>query len=742
MFKMIKLQNNKYLRIDFISPSIFRVRLNESKMFEESPLVRYGIVTSKCESLQVKESRQKDSLSFITEKACLLIEQRNGKATLLDSCKRLLLSPESEPKSDKVSGFDLSFKMDKSESLYGFGDATRKNIQKRGLKNNIVVMNVSAYAPIPYVMSKRGWGIFINSTFFHSYDAGVSEPDVLRFRSDKGLLDYFLIAGDSMNDILDKYTGITGKPHLMPKWGYGLTFVCDEREVRARDVLYEAYEFRRQNIPCDTIGLEPGWMEKSYDFTTDKEWSKERFHIPFWLNGKDHSTFSAVLKNMKYKLSLWLCCDYDFSEYEELSLSGGKKEEEEKSPLLEDGIFKDPHFSPVYLDKITKLGEPWFEHLKKFVDDGASAFKLDGANQVCFHPDRKWRNGMEDCEMHNLYPLLYNKQMSLGFKEHTGRRAMIFSACGYAGIQKYSATWAGDTGGGADTLVSLLNHGLSGHSNVCADMEVHTKAGIHYGFFQTISQVLSWHMYNQPWFLGEELAEMFKFYAQLRYKLIPYIYSCAANAASTAMPVMRAMPLVWPDDEKCDEFIHQYMFGDYFLISAFEDKVYLPDGEWIDFWTGKMYKGKQVIHAEFPENRGGPVFVKAGAVIPTQEVINSIGTDTPEEIIWEVWPNGKSEFTLIEDDGESYDYLEGKSASTRFECIETMAGFMIKIHPRKGSYRGMPEKRCHTVKVFSTGNIRLKTQGFTLIGNPSEKSFTVSQIIEKQSIIELEFTVK
>ena len=107
---------------------------------------------------------------------------------------------------------------------------------------------------------------------------------------------------------------------------------------------------------------------------------------------------------------------------------------------------------PVYFDKLHKPGVPWFEHLKKFVDDGASAFKLDGANQICFHPDRKWKNGMEDYEMHNLYPLLYNKQMSLGFREYTGKRSMIYSAGGYAGIQRYSATWAGDTGGGQEHL--------------------------------------------------------------------------------------------------------------------------------------------------------------------------------------------------------------------------------------------------------------------------------------------------
>ena len=103
----------------------------------------------------------------------------------------------------------------------------------------------------------------------------------------------------------------TGRPTMLPEWAYGLTFVCNDLGLRARDMLYEAYEFRRHGIPCDAIGLEPGWMEKDYDFSVDKTWSQERFHIPSWLKGKDHATFSAALKKMGFKLSLWLCCDYD-----------------------------------------------------------------------------------------------------------------------------------------------------------------------------------------------------------------------------------------------------------------------------------------------------------------------------------------------------------------------------------------------------------------------------------------------
>ncbi len=118
-------------------------------------------------------------------------------------------------------------------------------------------------------------------------------------------------------------------------------------------------------------------------------------------------------------------------------------------------------------------------------------------------------------------------------------------------------------------------------------MQTSTEPGIHFGFFQTLSQVLGWDMYVEPWFLGEKKAAMFKDYANLRYKLIPYIYSMAHLAAEKAIPVMRAMQLIYPKDTKCDESIHQYMFGDAFLVSAFDKTVYLPNREWIDYRTGK-----------------------------------------------------------------------------------------------------------------------------------------------------------
>ncbi|MEI8245701.1 MAG: TIM-barrel domain-containing protein [Lentisphaerota bacterium] len=697
--KTICLENKKSLRVDFVNPAVFRIRLSEDGKFKESGLNRYGIIKDESPEFKYECVQENGSVIIKTSDASLEISEANGAVSLLDSQGRLLVRETAVSKSSDGNGFNVGFGLEQDERLYGLGDIARDRIERRGQKGDVIVKNVACYLPIPFVMSTNGWAVFLNTTWYHHFDAGATDKDILSFSGTAGQLDYYLIAGKNLADILDKYTQITGKPHLLPKWGYGLTYVNDEREVRARDVLNDAYSFRREGIPCDMMGLEPDWMEKHYDYSTDKKWSETRFHIPFWLGKKSSGTFVGALNNMGFKLSLWLCCDYDLSEYEE-SLVGHRQEEQHTDlQNLEDDIIKDPHFSPSYMDQITKPGVPWFEHLKKFVDDGADAFKLDGSNQICFHPDRKWKNGMEDAEMHNLYPLIYGKQMSLGYKEHTGKRAMIFTPSGYAGIQQYCASWSGDTGGEAKPLVSLLNHGMSGHSNVCTDMSVKNEAGIHFGFFQTLAQAFSWHHYNQPWFLGTKKQEMYKFYARLRYSLMPYIYSMAHGAARTAMPVMRAMPLAFPDDRKCDAFIYQYMFGQYFLVSAFADTVYLPEGRWVDYWTSKMIQGPVEIPVEYPENRGGALFVKAGAIIPMQEDCDFIGTNTPEKIIWDVFPHGHSSFELFEDDGETYNYLKGETAVTRAVCNMHDKKLEFNISPRKGSYFNMPKHRVHDIVI-------------------------------------------
>lgn len=718
----IALADGSCLRAAAVTPHVFRVRLRPDGLFPEPGLVRYGVVQSALPSAQVEVVEDEQAVHLDTGEARLTLSRRDGRAVLRDAQGKLLVQDAEAPRSDPQTGFRASFALRDDERLYGLGDETRDRIQKRGHKTRMVLRNVVSYAPIPFLMSTGGWAIFLNSTWFHDVDAGATASDRLVFSARQGELDYYLIAGRGLPELLDHYTQIAGRPAVLPMWAYGLTWVCDERGVRARDVLYEALTFRREGVPCDLIGLEPDWMERHYDFSVDKQWSTERFHQPFWKPHEQPGGFCAALKNMGFRLSLWLCCDYDVSEYEEQILCGDDAptgDDEHAAPAPEDryeeDIIRDPHFVPRYFDTITRPGEPWFEHLKKFVDNGADAFKLDGSNQICFHPDRKWRNGMDDREMHNLYPVLLAKQMSRGFAEHTGRRPMIYTAGGYAGIQQYAATWAGDTGGGEKPLVCALNHGLSGHSNVSCDMQVWTKAGIHFGFLQPWSQVLCWHQYNQPWFLPEDLQRLFKRYARLRYRLLPYLYSAAHVAARSGMPMMRAMPLVAPDDPGSDELVLQYMLGDSLLTCAFTDTIHLPAGKWVDYWTDEVHEGPLELHYEPPENCGGPLLVRGGGIIPTWPEMDYVGHRPVETVGLEVYPCACGEFTLYEDDGVSLAYLDGEVATTAINCEAREDGLTLTIAPRRGRYEGMPARRTWDVTVhLAPGPGRVSLNGLAL----------------------------
>ena len=306
---------------------------------------------------------------------------------------------------------------------------------------------------------------------------------------------------------------------------------------------------------------------------------------------------------------------------------------------------------------------------------------------------------MSDEEMHNLYPLLYSKQMHEGFREHTGRRATCFTPCGYAGLQRYTGTWAGDTGGGSKPLVSMLNLSLSGHSLMTVDMEVATKEDIHFGFLQPWVQLSSWDGWRHPWLLGDQLGPIFRDYLHLRYAMLPYIYSTAHQAYRTGMPILRAMPLAFPEDEQCHELLTQYMLGEAFLVSAFTDEVYLPAGQWTDYWTGELYEGGQSIKYQPPANRGGGLFVRAGAIIPLAPVMDYFGQKPWEPITLDIYPNAPGEFTLIEDDGISYDYESGVVAETRFSCQPGDDSIVVHIGLPSGSYEGLPSSRDYVLTV-------------------------------------------
>ncbi|MCY2994265.1 MAG: DUF5110 domain-containing protein [Planctomycetota bacterium] len=708
---VLTLDGGAFVRVDVLGERLFRIRHSQTKQWTESALNRYGVFPTAFPEVAFEQTEAADVYTLATKQAKLTISRKDG-ATTLAAADGKALTQHAAPVYQTNGGYDLRFTLTKDERLYGLGDVSRENIMRRGGVYEFWILNVKAYIPIPVVLSNRGWGLLMNTTWRNTIDVGQSDPDRMICTAPRSDLDYYLFCGPDYRSLLDTYTSFSGRPALLPIWGYGLTYVCNEN-IDAFNMMNEALTFRHERLPCDVIGLEPGWMSKNCDFTTAKAWHPQRFPIPSWAPQGPH-TFFGALQRKGFKLSLWLCCDYDLGVFEEQQLAGGKASPASGAKTAAAGAavnvqegFVDERLSnpgktktkPAAGPTAPQALEPWFEHLKKFVDQGVSAFKLDGSAQVIEHPTRAWGNGMSDEEMHNLYPVIYAKQMARGFEGHTKRRAMVYSAGGYAGVQQFVATWAGDTGGGAKPLASMLNLAFSGHSNHSCDMDVTDVQGLHFGFLQTWAQQNNWAYWYQPWYLEDVHTAAFRQYAQLRYKLLPYLYSTAAEAALTGYPVMRAMSLAYPEDLAWDASRSQYMLGDFLLVSAFAKQVRLPPGDWLDFWSGQRTTGPATLPVEITPTRGGALLVKDGAIIPTWPACDHVQQGWSPEVGLLVYPAAHSTFTLYEDDGGSLGYRNGEFARTLLTCDTVGKSVKLTIGGREGSYGGMPATRDFTVTV-------------------------------------------
>jgi alpha-glucosidase (family GH31 glycosyl hydrolase) len=726
---VVKTAAGESLRIDVLAENLFRVRRSAGGEWTESGMNRYGVL--KRDWAAVKFAKSANALS--TAAAELTVDAASGDIRLKSLVSRADVAIRSELAG---KGYKVRFSLDKGERVYGLGDVSRENIQRRGHSYEIWVKNINSYIPIPMVHTTRGWGVFMNTTWRNVFDVGKTDKDALVCSAPQSELDFYVFAGKGPRELLDIYTELTGRPQLLPAFGYGFTYVTNEN-IDMFGLLNEARQFRDRGLPCDVIGLEPGWMEVFYDRTTRKEWNKKLFKFPHWAPKGNH-TFIGALNRMGFKLSLWLCCAYDLFRYEEQCYAGQARKMGIKPEIPDDitetwqddritGENKDPRLNNKML-KVLKAPEggfkegdlPWFEHLKKFVDQGAQCFKLDGAYQVTDwngHPNRKWANGASNEENHNLYPLVYGKQMARGYEDYTKRHSMVYSAGGYAGVQQYVATWAGDTGGGEKPCASLVNLGMSGHANQSCDMGIFNPRSLHFGMLQTWSQQNNWAYWHQPWYQRDEAFANFRNYVKLRYRLLPYIYTAAAEAHRTGFPVVRGLPLAYPEIPEYDECKTTYMFGNDLLVGAFADNVQIPPGTWYEWRSGEKVTGPCARPVPVSPEWGGALYVRAGAAVPTWPGAVCIDGGSKADVDFEFYAGADWTGELYEDDGISLGYRKGKCVRTALSSRETDGASEFSIGKRKGSDSYVPA--VHNVSVRLHG-FQAPPKSVSFCGKPVE----------------------
>lgn len=725
----VKINDGLTVSVEACSESIFRIKVSPRKDFTESLMERYELIKTDWSEVKTDISDKGGVWTLKTPEYSLAINKKTGVMTVKDSkggkvIREVRFLPEKEglcgemrsfinekyadlkvadngggiigddngkfgevdkheiPAADAVS--ILSISMEDGERFYGGGSTSRDHIQHRGEFLRMWTTYQQTEIPMPFMMSSRGWGVYNNSTRKSFFDIGNQQKSKFNIINTFDEADFYLMMGKDMPAILNEYTLVTGRTYVLPKWAYGLCFGPNMREEQF-DILNDAVRFRQFDVPCDVFWLEPQWMEKRYDFSTKKKWNYDRFSPePYWLQDQYPKTmhnrlFIGKLRSMGFHLGLWLCEEYDLSIQEEdiiAERTGGKLSGQEH----------------------------WMDHLTVFMDQGVEGFKLDPARTIDNHTNWEYYNGRTDKEMHNLNQVLLPKQMRELGRKYNGKRTWHHYCGGWSGTQHWTASTSGDNGGGKTALYDQLNLGMSGFLNTSCDvMSVPRELemqGLHFGLFLPWVQINSWFSMMHPFYYAKEEQDIYRFYVKLRYSLAPYIYSMALEAAQNGMPIVRSMPLCFPDDRNCDDMTYQYMFGDNFCVGIFTNEIYLPKGTWTDAWSGEKIVSKgETFTREYPSNRAGLLFIREGAIIPTQPDVEYLGARPFDRVILKVYPHGDSAYTMLDDDGESYEYENGGVASTLFESHERDGGVEVVVNPVQGSFKGMPSEREYSFRI-------------------------------------------
>jgi len=579
--------------------------------------------------------------------------------TFFDAAGRLLLSQNSTELTavrmkltvlpfglSKVNGepvaFHDTFTAEPDEHFFGFGEKFT-DFDKRGQR--ITTWNADcggahserAYKNVPFFLSTRGYGLFVDSTNAVTFDMAASNTATFSLINPDDALDYYVIAGPTPKEIITRYAELVSFPILPPKWSLGSWISSGFQRDSSAEVLRRAHLIREYELPCDVLHLDCYWQR--FGRWSEMLWDRELFPDPEGL--------IAELRSLGFRVCLWMhpYIGTASERYVEGDARGYFLKNPQGETYLVD-IWGGWHPPVGIIDFTHPEAVAWFKAmLRDPLKSGVDVFKTDFGEGI--PNDAVNFAGMKGERLHNLYALLYNDAVAEVTEEVTGHSGLTWGRSTYAGGQRHAAQWGGDVNctfaGMASTLRGGLSMAVCGHPFWSHDIGGFTgnptsELYIRWAQFGLLSPLIRAHGNSSrlPWEFGQQALEIFRFYSRLRYRLLPYIYTYAVIAAQTSLPVLRPMLLEFPDDPTTYALDLQYMFGSELLVAPiFNDRsertIYLPEGRWIDFWSHKILHGPRTISVQVPLDVL-PLYVRANALIPTTEP-TLFTTDEPFQTI-------------------------------------------------------------------------------------------------------------
>ena len=587
------------------------------------------------------------------------------------------------------------------EQIYGFGLQLHR-VNHTGRKKTMrvnsdpVADTGDSHAPVPFYVSTAGYGVFVNTlryaTFycgtnlkkgvsrmkkFENKAVGTSEIELYGYQQAEGDrsvvidipaaagIDLYFFEGPDLKTAVQRYNLFSGGGCLPPAWGLGMWYRAYSAAT-IEDVERLAEQFRNDRMPMDVFGFEPGWQTKAYSCSF--VWDETRF--------PNHRDMIEGLTQRGYKINLW---EHVFVHptspiYDELRPQSGSHE-------VWEGLVPDlavEEAKAVFAE----------HHLREFVEQGISGFKLDECDSSDYvhsnwsFPDTAaFPSGLDGEQMHNQLGILYQSAIQAPF-EAVGRRTYSQVRSSGALAAPYPFVLYSDLYDHQTFIRGVVNAGFSGllwspevrEASSAEDLIRRIQTVI----FSPQALLNCWRIPNPPWMQVEreknkrgeffdnyeEIRDLCRRLFEIRMSLVPYLYTSFAKYVHEGVPPFRALVMDYPDDERTYAIDDAYMMGDSILIAPIiggtaEREVYLPKGAWRDFWDGRRYEGGRT-HAFAPTIDRIPVFVKENTLLPLAKPVPFVGPGTVFDIVAKAYGDAPEDCALYEDDGTSFDYRKGE----------------------------------------------------------------------------------
>ena len=667
------------IKVEFISPRTARIRMLttpiEPKCSDQDDVMFCDGFKQKGAGAMWKSTQTANGVKYTSDYGTIEIQTypwrivvKDAKGKILTQTRHNLDNDSSQVKllpfsfikrgSDNSRSINPVWTLAPGERIYGCGESFT-SLNKVGQKVHLSVTDPQGpetdgqYKPVPFFFSNRGYGIFMHTSAPVTCDFGASYIGADRLFMADEQMDFFIFLGEP-KDILNEYTDITGKSPMLPLWSFG-TWMSRITYFSQKEGLEIARQLRAHKIPSDVIHFDTGWF--GVDWQCDYQFAKDRFEDPVkMLKQFAKDGFHTCLWQLPY----FTPKNRFFPEIIEkgmhvVNATGGMP--------VEDAIldFSNPETVSWYQSKIEGL-----------LKQGVSTIKCDFGEAAPYNGF--YHSGKGGLYEHNLYPLRYNKALwEVVEKNHPGE-GIIWARSAWAGSQRYALHWGGDAAttntGMLGDLRGGLSFGLSGFSFWSHDMGGFVTASpediyrrwLPFGFLSSHTRAHGAPP-TEPWLISESFTDAFRACAEMKYKLMPYVYAQAKDCSERGLPMVRALLVEFPQDPGAWLVEDEYMFGSQMLVaplmeSGTERTVYLPKGKWIDYQTGKVYEGGyQTIEAgEIP----AVILVRDGSLIPHVPL-----AQRTDEIDW-----NKIEWKAYKADATTCSGLLFKPGDSKIETIK------------------------------------------------------------------------